>query len=63
MIDAQSVDFAAFKHAEYAGMNMVEDRAHLYAQTRKVVDVEEAAIVDLVLGHAMESDAPELLLN
>jgi hypothetical protein len=61
MIDAQPIDFAAFEHAEYARVDMVKDRAHFDTQSREVVDIEEAAVVDLVFGHPMKGDAPELL--
>ena len=41
-------------------MRMLEDRRELHAQAGEIVDVEEAPVVDLVLGHAMKGDAPEL---
>ena len=63
MIDPQSIDLAAFEHAEDAGVDVVEDRTRLDAQAGKIVDVEEAAVVDLVLGHAKKGDAPELLTD
>ena len=44
-------------------MDVVEDRTRLDAQTGKIVDVEEAAVVDLVLGHAIKGDAPELVAD
>ena len=41
-------------------MGVLEHRRKLHAQAGEIVDVEEAAVVDLVLGHAMKCDAPEL---
>ena len=35
----------------------------LHAETREVVDIEKAAVVDFVLGDAMKRDAPELLAD
>ena len=63
MIDPEAIDFAAFEHAEDAGVDVVEDRPRLDAQTGKIIDVEEAAVVDLVLSHAKKGDAPELVAD
>src|ERR1700722_18682838 len=63
MIDPEAIVLAAFEHAEDAGVDVVEDRARLDAQTGKIIDVEEAAVVDLVLGHAKKGDAPELVAD
>src|SRR3984957_9792474 len=63
MIDPEAIDFAVFDHAEDAGVDVVEDRSRLDAQTGKIIDVEEAAVVDLVLGHAKKGDAPELVAD
>src|SRR5579863_1495055 len=63
VVDPKAVDRAALEHAENAVMDVVEDGLELNAQARKVVDVEEAAVVDLVLGDAMERRAPELLAD
>ena len=42
---------------------MLEHRLELHAETREVVDIEEAAVVDFVLGDAVKRDAPELLAD
>ena len=60
MIDPEAVDLARFEHGEDARVRMGEHRAELHPQAGKFVDVEEAPIVDLVLGDAEEGDAPEL---
>ena len=41
-------------------MSMLEHWRELHAQAGAIVNVEEAPVVDLVLGHAMKRDAPEL---
>src|SRR6202035_4009608 len=63
MIDPKPIDLAVFDHAEDAGVDVVEDRTRLDAQTGKIIDVEEAAVVDLVLSHAKKGDAPELVAD
>ena len=40
---------------------MREHRRELHPDARQIVDVEEGPVVDLILGHAKESDPPELL--
>ena len=60
VIDPEAVDLAAFEHLQYARVGVLEHRRELHAQAGEVVDVEEAPVVDLVLGDAEEGDAPEL---
>ena len=60
MIDPEAVDLFRLEHLEHSRVGVFEHRRELHAQARKVVDVEEAPVVDLVLGHTVKRDAPEL---
>ena len=60
MVDTQTVQSAILDHRQDAGMGMTEHRRQLHAHAGQVVDVEEAAIVDVVAGNAEVGDAPGL---
>ncbi len=60
MVDSKPFDLIRLEHAEHARMGVLEDRREFHAQACKIVDVEEAPVVDFVFGHAMKGDAPEL---
>ena len=57
MVDAQAVDLALAQEAEDQLVRRVEDLRPFHAQGGQLVDVEEAAIVDLVGGDAPERQA------
>ncbi len=57
VVDAQAVDLALAEQAEDQVVRGVEDFLPLHAQRRQLVDVEKAAVVDLVGGHAPERQA------
>ena len=44
-------------------MRVLEHRLELHAETCQIVDIEEAAVIDFVLGDAMKRNAPELLAD
>ncbi len=60
MVDAQPVEHAATEETEHESMRAVEDLGDLHADAGKVVDVEEAAVVDVVGGDAEVRRPPEL---
>src|SRR5215471_2962896 len=55
MVDAQAGDVAFFYQAKHQFVNRGEDFRLLDANRRQFVDVEEAAVVDLVRRHAPET--------
>ena len=57
MVDAQPVHRAVGQQAEGKPVDVVEHLGQLHAQAGEVVDVEEAAIVDVVGGDAEMRDA------
>ena len=63
MVDAQTVEDAAFQKPEHKLVRVVEHLRQLHAQAGEIVDVEEAAIVDVVGGDAEMRGAPVLLLD
>ena len=52
MIDAQAVDHAVLDQTQHALVRVIEHFRQLDAQARQIVDVEEAAVVDIVGGDA-----------
>ena len=63
MVDAQTVEDAAFQKPEHQTVRVVEHLRQLHPEAGEVVDVEEAAIVDVVGGDAEMRGAPILLLD
>jgi hypothetical protein len=57
MVDAQAVRLALRDELHHAPMRRREDVLALGAQAGEIVDVEEAAVVDVVGGHAPEREA------
>src|SRR5438132_11965132 len=51
MIDAQAIHFSVADELQNETMGGIENRLVLHSYTGQVVDVEEAAIVDVVRGH------------
>src|SRR2546429_5062808 len=60
MIDAHAVHLAARHELEEQAMSGLEDRRLFHAQRGQLVDVEEAAIVDVVGRHAPRREAKDL---
>src|SRR6476661_3715578 len=52
MINAQAIHFAFTDQLQNEMMGDLKNRFILHAQTGKIVDVKEAAVVDVVRGHA-----------
>ena len=63
VIDPETVDLARLEHAQRPRVRMLEHRRELHPEAGQIVDVEEAPVVDLVLGDAEERDPPELRGN
>src|SRR5208337_1999894 len=63
MVDAQAVQRAIFQHREDTGMSVAEHGRQFHTHAGEVVDVEEAAVVDIIAGDAEIGDAPGLLLD
>ncbi len=63
MVDAQAVDLAAGDEIEHQPVRRVEHLGALHAQRGQLVDVEEAAVVDLVGGDAPVGQPVGLLLD
>jgi hypothetical protein len=60
MIDAHAIDCAFRQKARHKPVGIVEYFPAFYAQTRELVDVEKAPIVDLVRRDLPERRAPGL---
>ena len=63
MIDAQAVQHALAQQLEDQPVRVVEQLRQLHAQAGELVDVEEAAVVDVVGGDAEMRCAPVLVLD
>ena len=61
MVDAQAVDRAVAQQPKHEPMGVVEHLRQFHAQAGEIVDVEEAAVVDVVAGDAEMGGAPVLL--
>ena len=60
MVDAEPVERALLEQPQHEGTGMVKQVGQFHPQPGKVVDVEEAAIVDVVAGDAEMRSAPML---
>ena len=61
MVDAEPVDSALLEQPQHEGMGVVKQFGQFHPQPGKVVDVEEAAIIDVVAGDAEMRGAPMLI--
>ncbi len=63
VIEPYSLQLALFDHRQEPTVRALEHRRHLHAQARKIVDVKEAPVVDLVAGDEMGGHSPRLLAD
>ena len=60
MIDPQAIDVAAGQQLEHQAVTFREDLGRLHADGRQLVDVEEAAVIDLIVGGLPVREAIDL---
>ncbi len=63
MIDAQAIELAVAEQFQHQSMRGLEHRLVLHAKRGEIVDVEEAAVVDVIRRHSPVGEAIALALQ